>query len=69
MKKKLAKIQWSETNRFEVELEVPEDLKEEDIFEYYYLGRDPDRTWTIDVLGSREVEPNSIKVECQNKDI
>ena len=58
---KRARLRWSETNTFEVELDVPDDVR--DVFDYYYLGGDKDRTWSIEVLGERIVNPESVEVE------
>tara|TARA_R100000008_G_scaffold40816_1_gene23447 strand:+ start:3021 stop:3260 length:240 start_codon:yes stop_codon:yes gene_type:complete len=60
---KRARIKWSEVNCFEVELDVPENIDEGDIFEYYYFGKDLNRTWVIDVIKSRNVDPDSVEVE------
>ena len=75
MKPKKMKLTWSETNKYEVEVEVPYEKWEKfeddsDAFDWYYFefGNGPSRIVRPPKLISGEFEPDSIVVKMEEEE-
>ena len=74
MKPKKMKLMWSETNKYEVEVEVPykewEKFEDDsDAFDWYYFefGNGPSRVVRPPKMISGEFEPASIRVKFEGE--